>query len=45
MRQFREEQVKELAEKASPKVTLATTFMVAPVSILMIVGLMLLNLI
>jgi tight adherence protein C len=45
MRQFREEQVKELAEKASPKVTLATTFVVAPVSILMIAGLMLLNLI
>ncbi|MGR3762506.1 type II secretion system F family protein [Rossellomorea sp. NS-SX7] len=45
MRQFREEQVKELAAKASPKVTLVTTFVVAPVSILMIAGLMLLNLI
>ncbi|MBH9968492.1 type II secretion system F family protein [[Bacillus] enclensis] len=45
MRQFREEQVKELAAKASPKVTLVTTFVVAPVSILMIAGLMLLNMI
>ncbi|MEW4328477.1 type II secretion system F family protein [Rossellomorea marisflavi] len=45
MRQFREEKVKELAAKASPKVTLVTTFVVAPVSILMIAGLMLLNLI
>ncbi|WP_316572850.1 type II secretion system F family protein [Neobacillus sp. YIM B06451] len=45
MRQLREEQVKELAAKASPKVTLVTTFVVAPVSILMIAGLMLLNLI
>jgi tight adherence protein C len=45
MRQFREEQVKELAAKASPKVTLVTTFVVAPVSILMIAGLMILNLI
>ncbi|RDI37942.1 type II secretion system F family protein [Falsibacillus pallidus] len=45
MRQFREEQVKELAAKASPKVTLVTTFVVAPVSILMIAGLMILNMI
>ncbi|WP_404406803.1 type II secretion system F family protein [Jeotgalibacillus malaysiensis] len=45
MRQLREEQVKELAAKASPKVTLVTTFIVAPVSILMIAGLMILNLI
>lgn len=44
MRQLREEQVKELAAKASPKVTLITTFIVAPVSILMIAGLMMLNL-
>ncbi|KIL53663.1 pilus assembly protein TadB [Jeotgalibacillus alimentarius] len=44
MRQLREEQVKELAAKASPKVTLVTTFIVAPVSILMIAGLMILNL-
>ncbi|MBM7588258.1 tight adherence protein C [Bacillus pakistanensis] len=45
MRQIREEQVKELAAKASPKVTLVTTFVVAPVSILMVAGLMILNLI
>lgn len=45
MRQLREEQVKELAAKASPKVTLVTTFIVAPVSILMVAGLMILNLI
>lgn len=45
MRQLREEQVKELAAKASPKVTLVTTFIVAPVSILMIAGLMILNMI
>jgi tight adherence protein C len=45
MRKLREEQIKELAAKASPKVTLVTTFVVAPVSILMIAGLMLLNLI
>lgn len=45
LRQIREEQVKELAAKASPKVTLVTTFIVAPVSILMIAGLMILNLI
>ncbi|MBS4175848.1 type II secretion system F family protein [Bacillus sp. FJAT-49736] len=45
MRQIREEKVKELAAKASPKVTLVTTFIVAPVSILMLAGLMILNLI
>ncbi|MBS4179498.1 type II secretion system F family protein [Lederbergia citrea] len=45
LRQIREEQIKELAAKASPKVTLVTTFVVAPVSILIIAGLMLLNLI
>lgn len=45
LRQIREEQVKELAAKASPKVTMVTTFVVAPVSILMIAGLMVLNLI
>ncbi|MUV39187.1 hypothetical protein JNUCC1_03060 [Lentibacillus sp. JNUCC-1] len=43
MRQIREEQVKELAAKASPKVTLVTTFLIAPVSILMIAGLMIMN--
>lgn len=45
MRQLRQERVKELAAKASPKVTLVTTFVVAPVSIMMIAGLMLLNMI
>ncbi|HYK73774.1 MAG TPA: type II secretion system F family protein [Pseudoneobacillus sp.] len=45
LRKLREEQIKEIAAKASPKVTLVTTFIVAPVSILMIAGLMLLNLI
>ncbi|WP_217588645.1 type II secretion system F family protein [Lentibacillus saliphilus] len=43
MRQIQEEQVKELAAKASPKVTLVTTFLIAPVSILMIAGLMIMN--
>lgn len=43
MRQIREEQVKEQAAKASPKVTLVTTFLIAPVSILMIAGLMIMN--
>ncbi|WP_227397224.1 type II secretion system F family protein [Jeotgalibacillus aurantiacus] len=45
MRELRQEQVKELAAKASPKVTLVTTFIVAPVSILMVAGLMILNMI
>lgn len=45
MRQFREEKIKELAAKASPKVTLVTTFVVAPVSLLIIAGLMILNMI
>lgn len=44
LRKLRQEQVKELAAKASPKVTLVTTFLIAPVSILMIAGLMILNL-
>jgi tight adherence protein C len=43
MRHMREEKVKELAAKASPKVTLVTTFLIAPVSILMIAGLMIMN--
>lgn len=43
MRHLREEKVKELAAKASPKVTLVTTFLVAPVSIIMIAGLMIMN--
>ena len=45
MRSLRQEKVKELAAKASPKVTLVTTFIVVPVSLLMIAGLMVLNLI
>ncbi|WP_067724791.1 type II secretion system F family protein [Oceanobacillus damuensis] len=43
LREIRQEQVKELAAKASPKVTLVTTFLIAPVSILMIAGLMIMN--
>ncbi|MFD2638756.1 type II secretion system F family protein [Piscibacillus salipiscarius] len=43
LRQIRQEQVKELAAKASPKVTLVTTFLIAPVSILIIAGLMIMN--
>lgn len=43
MRKIREEQVKEFAAKASPKVTLVTTFLIAPVSILIIAGLMIMN--
>lgn len=43
LRKIRQEQAKELAAKASPKVTLVTTFLIAPVSILMIAGLMVMN--
>ncbi|WP_175615254.1 type II secretion system F family protein [Piscibacillus halophilus] len=43
LRQIRQEQVKELAAKASPKVTLVTTFLIAPVSIMIIAGLMIMN--
>jgi len=43
MRRLRKETVKEKAAKASPKVTLITTFVVAPTAILMIGGLMVLN--
>ncbi|WP_345242916.1 type II secretion system F family protein [Pontibacillus salipaludis] len=43
IRKIQEERVKELAAKASPKVTLVTTFLVAPVSILIIAGLMVMN--
>lgn len=43
MRRMRKELVKEKAAKASPKVTLITTFVVAPTAILMIGGLMVLN--
>lgn len=43
MRKMRKETVKEKAAKSSPKVTLITTFVVAPTAILMIGGLMVLN--
>jgi tight adherence protein C len=43
MRKMREEKVKELAAKASPKVTLVTTFLIAPISIAMIAGLFIMN--
>lgn len=43
MRRMRKELVKEKAAKASPKITLITTFVVAPTAILMIGGLMVLN--
>lgn len=42
-RSMRQEQVKEKAAKASPKVTLITTFVVAPTAIIMIAGLMIMN--
>jgi tight adherence protein C len=43
MRVIRRELAKEKAAKASPKVTLITTFIVAPTAIIMIAGLMILN--
>jgi tight adherence protein C len=43
MRVIRKELAKEKAAKASPKVTLITTFVVAPTAIIMIAGLMILN--
>ncbi|WLR52590.1 type II secretion system F family protein [Bacillus tianshenii] len=43
MRKLRKELVKEKAAKASPKVTLITTLIVAPTAVLMIAGLMVLN--
>jgi tight adherence protein C len=43
MRRMRKELVKEKAAKASPKVTLITTFVVAPTAMLMIGGLMVLH--
>ncbi|QKS72482.1 type II secretion system F family protein [Paenalkalicoccus suaedae] len=43
LRTIRKEQVKEKAAKASPKITLITTFLVAPSVILLIAGLMILN--
>ena len=43
MRVIRKEQVKEKAAKASPKVTLITTFIVMPTAIFLIGGLMIMN--
>lgn len=43
MRRIRKELIKEKAAKASPKVTLITTFVVAPTAIFLIGGLMVLN--
>lgn len=43
MREIRKEKVKEMAAKASPKVTLITTFVVMPTAILLIGGLMIMN--
>lgn len=43
MRRIRKELIKEKAAKASPKVTLITTFVVAPTAIALIGGLMVLN--
>ncbi|MFC4403105.1 type II secretion system F family protein [Gracilibacillus xinjiangensis] len=45
IRQLRKEKVKELAAKASPKVTLVTTFVVMPTAFILIGGLLLLNII
>lgn len=43
LRTLRKEQAKEKAAKASPKITLITTFVVAPTAIIMIAGLMIMN--
>ena len=43
MRTLRKELIKEKAAKASPKITLITTFVVAPTAIVMIAGLMIMN--
>lgn len=45
IRKIRKEKVKEAASKASPKVTLVTTFVVMPSALLLIGGLIILNLI
>ena len=45
MRVMRKELVKEKAAKASPKITLITSFIITPAAIMMIAGLMILNLI
>lgn len=43
MRQMKKEKVKEIAAKASPKITLITTFIVMPTVMLLIGGLLILN--
>ncbi|WP_237458575.1 type II secretion system F family protein [Pontibacillus yanchengensis] len=43
MRKVKKEKVKEKAAKASPKVTLITTFIIVPSSMLLIAGLMIIN--
>lgn len=43
MRKIRQEQAKEKAAKASPKVTLITTFIVMPTAIFLIGGMMIMN--
>lgn len=43
MRKIKKEKVKELAAKASPKVTLITTFIVMPTAMILIGGLMIMN--
>lgn len=43
MRVIRKEQIKEEAAKASPKITLITTFIVMPTAIFLIGGLMIMN--
>ncbi|SES21581.1 tight adherence protein C [Gracilibacillus ureilyticus] len=45
IRQLRKEKAKELAAKASPKITLITTFVVMPTAFILIGGLLLLNII
>lgn len=43
MRKIRKEKIKEVAAKASPKITMITTFIVMPSAMLLIGGLMILN--
>ncbi|HHY73665.1 MAG TPA: pilus assembly protein TadB [Bacillus bacterium] len=43
MRKFKKEKTKELAAKASPKVTLITTFIVMPSALILIGGLVIMN--
>lgn len=43
MRKLKKEMIKEKAAKASPKVTLVTTFLILPSSIILIGGLMIIN--